>query len=623
MASDTDTEVVAHLLEERLETGVDLAVAMRQVCSDLEGAFTLVAVDAAGPRPRGRRPAATRPLVVGLGEGENFLGSDVAAFIEHTREAMELDQDQVVEITRECGQRHRLRRHAGRGPPLPRRLGPVRRGEGRLRLLHAQGDRRAAARRRRHAARPPRRRRAAPARRDAAVATRTCATSTRSSSSRCGTSYHAGLVGEVRDRALDAASRCEVELASEFRYRDPILDRDTLVIAISQSGETADTLEALRHAREQGPRCWRSATPTARRSRASPTRVIYTHAGPEIGVASTKAFLTQLVACYLVGALPRAGARHAATATRSSQVIDELDEMPDHDRRGARRVRGGPQARARASSAAEAVLFLGRHVGLSRGARGRAQAQGARLHPRRGLRRRRAQARPDRADRGGPARSSCSCRRAVATSSTTRWSANIQEIRARGARTIVHRRGGRHRDRAVRRRADPRCPQVPMLLQPLVAIVPLQVFACELATPARPRRRPAAQPRQVRHGRVARCADHRRRHRRGRHRALRAVPRAHAGAAGAAVHRGRGSPPGARRWPPGSRPRRRSPRRSGAPAGWPGTTPRSSRRTTGRPRFELPRHRRGRAPSELGVAHVHLSLSHDAGIASAVVVPES
>ena len=243
---------------------------MQRVCRQLDGAFTLVAVDAQDPD---RVVAARRnsPLVVGLGEGENFLGSDVAAFIEHTREALELGQDQVVTITRDDGRGHRLRRQAGRGQALPRRLGPLGRREGRLRLVHAQGDLRAAARGRRLAARPrtpdgllqldemrlvgrgaPRHRQDHHHRAAAPRSTPAWSRSTRSSTGR--------------------GSRARSSSRREFRYRDPILDRATLVVAISQSGETADTLMAIRHARSSGPRCSRSATPTARRSRASPTR---------------------------------------------------------------------------------------------------------------------------------------------------------------------------------------------------------------------------------------------------------------------------------------------------------------------------------------------------------------
>src|SRR6185369_12231876 len=143
----------------------------------------------------------------------------------------------------------------------------------------------------------------------------------------CGTSYHAGLVAKY---AIEHWTRipCEVELASEFRYRDPVLDRSTLVVAISQSGETMDTLMALRHARDQKARvlaiCNTNGSTIPRES----DGVLYTHGGPEIAVASTKAFLTQLVACYLVG-LHLAQVRGVKYADEPAEILAELHRMPD------------------------------------------------------------------------------------------------------------------------------------------------------------------------------------------------------------------------------------------------------------------------------------------------------
>ena len=183
LASETDTEVVAHLLAEEFSGAGDLAEAMRLVCRRLEGAFTLVAVHADEPDVvvGARRNS---PLVVGVGEGEAFLASDVAAFIAHTRSALELGQDQVVELRRDgvtvTGFDGRARGRAD----VPRRLGRVGRGEGRLRLLHAQGDRRAAQGGRRHPAGPDRRGRFAARWTRCGSRRRCCARSTRSSSSR-------------------------------------------------------------------------------------------------------------------------------------------------------------------------------------------------------------------------------------------------------------------------------------------------------------------------------------------------------------------------------------------------------------------------------------------------------
>ena len=190
----------------------------------LEGAFTLVAVDADDPS---RVVAARRnsPLVVGLGEGENFLGSDVAAFIEHTREALELGQDQVVTITREGVTRHRLRRDAVRGTPLPRRLGPLGRREGRPRLVHAQGDLRAAAGGGRLAARPARRAAASCSSTRCASPTRSCATSTRSSSSPAAPRSTPGMVAKY---AIEHWTRIPVEVELASRVPLPRPDPDPL-----------------------------------------------------------------------------------------------------------------------------------------------------------------------------------------------------------------------------------------------------------------------------------------------------------------------------------------------------------------------------------------------------------
>src|SRR6476619_1986434 len=358
LVSETDTEVAAHLLERELDASADLTEAMQRVCRRLEGAFTLVALDASDPA---RVVAARRnsPLVVGLGEGENFLGSDVAAFIEHTHEAMELGQDQVVTITREGvsvtgfdgspaeGKRYHVdwdlsaaekdghdwfmrqeifeQPHAVADALLGRHAagGKLQRDEMRLSEQELRDV-------------------------DKIIVIA------------CGTAFYAGLVAKY---AIEHWTRipCEVELAHEFRYRDPILTQDTLVVAISQSGETADTLMAIRHAREQRSKvlavCNTNGSTIPRESDA----VIYTHAGPEIGVASTKGFMTQLVACYLLG-LYLAQVRGTKFGDEIAQVVHELEQMPRHVQSlldQSERI----HALASELSSAKSVLFLGRHTG--------------------------------------------------------------------------------------------------------------------------------------------------------------------------------------------------------------------------------------------------------------------
>nr|WP_300049980.1 glutamine--fructose-6-phosphate transaminase (isomerizing) [uncultured Nocardioides sp.] len=475
MASDTDTEVAAHLLEEQLETGVDLTVAMQNVCRGLAGAFTLVAVDSQDPD---RVVAARRnsPLVVGIGEGENFLGSDVAAFIEHTREAMELDQDQVVTITREG-----VSVSGFDGTPA----------EGRR--YHVDWDLSAAEKdghdwfMRKEIFEQPR------AVADSLLGRRGTDGLLQLDEMRlsdqdlrdvdkiiiiaAGTSFYAGMVAKY---AIEHWCRIpvEVELASEFRYRDPILTSSTLVVAISQSGETADTLQAIRHAREQRSKvlsiCNTNGSTIPRES----DGVIYTHAGPEIGVASTKGFLTQLVACYLL-ALYLAQVKGTRYGDEISQVMDQLDKMPGHiDTVLAKAEEVYALARDHVDS--RSVLFLGRHAGYPVALEGALKlkeiaylhaegfAAGELKHGPIAL-----------VEEGLPIL--CIVPPRGRDQLHDKMISGIQEVRARGARTLCLAEEG---DTTITPYADVliTLPQVPVLLQPLVAVVPLQLFACELAT---------------------------------------------------------------------------------------------------------------------------------------------
>lgn len=294
----------------------------------------------------------------------------------------------------------------------------------------------------------------------------------------CGTAYHAGMIAKL---AIEHWTRipCETELASEFRYRDPILDQRTLVIAISQSGETMDTLMALRHAREQGAKvlavCNTNGSTIPRESDA----VLYTHAGPEVAVASTKAFLTQLVACYLV-ALYLGQVRGTKWGDEIEAVIRELSEIAGavdtvlETMEPVRRL-------ARSLADKNTVLFLGRHVGYPVALEGALKLKElAYMH---------AEGFAAGELKHGPIALIEQDLPVVVVVPSPRGRSvlhdkivsNIQEIRARGARTIVIAEEG---DEAVVPYADHliRIPATPTLLQPLVATVPLQVFACELAT---------------------------------------------------------------------------------------------------------------------------------------------
>jgi glucosamine--fructose-6-phosphate aminotransferase (isomerizing) len=475
--SDTDTEAVAHLLEDALKTVGDggLAAAMREVCGRLEGAFTLVAVHTGDPDlvVGARRNS---PLVVGVGEGENFLASDVAAFIAHTRKAIELGQDQVVElraggvtVTDFAGRPAEVKEYhvdwdvsaAEKGgydyfmlkeiAEQPRAVADTLLGrigaDGRLTLDEMR------------------------------ITDQELREVDKIIIVACGTSYHAGLIAKY---AIEhwAGLPCEVELASEFRYRDPILSRSTLVIAISQSGETMDALMAVRHAREQHAKLLGICNVNGSTLPRECDGVLYTHAGPEIAVASTKAFLTQLVAVYLI-ALYLAQVRGTKWGDEVFAMVQLLAQMPDKVDKVLETMEPVREL-ARSLSGERCVLFLGRHVGFPVALEGALKLKELAYMHAEGFAAGELKHGPIALIEEGlpvvvvvPPRARDVLHDKIVS--------NIQEIRARGARTIVIAEEG---DRSVEPYADTliAVPAVPTLLQPLVTTVPLQVFACELAT---------------------------------------------------------------------------------------------------------------------------------------------
>ncbi|SER80703.1 glucosamine--fructose-6-phosphate aminotransferase (isomerizing) [Propionibacterium cyclohexanicum] len=473
--SQTDTEVAAALLGREVDAGADLTHAMQAVSRRLEGAFTLVAIDAQDPT---RVVAARRnsPLVVGLGTGENFIASDVAAFIEHTREAVELGQDQVVTITAESfevtdfwGQPVQTSRyHVDWDTAAAEKGGfdwfmrkeifeqPKAIADTLLGRYSARGEL---------------------VLDEIRISPETLRRIDKIVIIGCGTAHYAGMVAKY---AIEHWVRipCEVELASEFRYRDPIVNPQTLCVAISQSGETADTLQAIRHAREQGSHviaiCNTNGSTIPRESDA----VIYTHAGPEIGVASTKGFTTQLVACYLLG-LYLAQIRGMKYGDEIRDVMDELQQLPakvqellDHA--------STVYELAHQLADQEDYIFLGRHVGYPAALEGALKLKEiAYLH-----------------SEGFAAGELKHGPIAIINPDMPvfvivppqgrdqlhdKVVSNIQEVRARGARTIVLAEQG---DEHVVQFADTviGLPTVSTLLQPVLAVVPLQLFACEVAT---------------------------------------------------------------------------------------------------------------------------------------------
>lgn len=482
--SATDTEVAAKLLGKIANTIIeetgkpDLFEAIRRMARMLSGAFTILAVDVRQPDiVVGARHDS--PLVVGLGDGENFLGSDVAAFVAYTKEAMELDQDQAVCISGDTvtvtdfdgnpvtdskrftvdwdasasekgGWDSFMDKEIHEEPAAVRNtlLGRFNEGgEIKLDELHIDPE--------------------AFKQIDKIIVVA------------CGTASYAGMVAKY---AIEHWVRIpvEVELAHEFRYRDPILTPRTLVVAISQSGETMDTLMALRHAREQGSRvlaiCNTQGSTIPRESDA----VLYTHAGPEIAVASTKAFVAQIIAAYLLG-LYFAQVKNTLYRDEIHQILDQLKAMPEKIQWVLDNDAKSVNDAAKRLLNAKSFLFLGRHVGYPVALEGALKlkeiaytftegfAAGELKHGPIAL-----------VEPGEPVVVIVPSSRGRNVLHNKVISA-IEEVKARGAFTI-----------AVAELGDPDAekyadivfwrPECPTLLSPLVDVVPLQLFALDVAT---------------------------------------------------------------------------------------------------------------------------------------------
>ena len=353
--SETDTESVAHLLSDaRKSHKGDLAAAMREVCKQLRGSFTLLAIHSDEP---GRIVGARRnsPLVVGVGDGENFLASDVSAFISHTKRALELGQDEIADITADSivitdlsgkvlphneyeiswdasaaergGYEHFMLKEIFEQPKAiaDTLLGRITGLDGEVtKGINLDGI-------------------------DKVVIVA------------CGTAYNAGLVGKYAIEKWANIS-VDVELASEYRYREPAVDSKTLLVPISQSGETMDTLMAMRYAKEHGARVFAVCNTNGSTIPRESDAVLYTHAGPEIAVASTKAFETQLVAMYLL-ALHLGRVRGTIDKKLMAQIEAELAELPAKVEQVLETVEP-LRALTRKFKDSTSMLFLGRHVGF-------------------------------------------------------------------------------------------------------------------------------------------------------------------------------------------------------------------------------------------------------------------
>jgi glucosamine--fructose-6-phosphate aminotransferase (isomerizing) len=472
-SSQTDTESVAHLLSDlRKEHNGDLSKAMRDAVKLLRGSFTLLAIHADKPDEivGVRRNS---PLVVGVGKGENFMASDVSAFIEYTKQAIELGQDEVVtmnptsvvitdldgktikpktyEISWDAtaaekgGFAHFMLKEIFEQPKAVADTLIGRLSDNNQILLD-----------------------------ELHMSKQEIQSLKKITVIACGTAYHAGLVAKY---AIEKWAKIpvDVEIASEFRYRDPIIDSSTLVIAISQSGETMDTLMAVRHAKSAGARvlaiCNTNSSTIPRESDA----VLYTHAGPEIAVASTKALLTQIIAVYLIG-LHLAQANGSLSDNQVHEIYNELLELPGKIEQILETVEPLREL-TRKFAKNDTVLFLGRNIGYPVALEGALKlkelayihaegfAGGELKHGPIAL-----------IDQGTPVIAILPAGKEHALDE--KMLSNIQEVKARGARVIVIAEEG-----VVVEGAEHviTIPVARPIFQPILATVPLQVFAYEMA----------------------------------------------------------------------------------------------------------------------------------------------
>ena len=459
--SETDTESVVHLLSDaRKEHNGDLAASMRSVCKQIKGSFTLLAMHSDAPAHivGARRNS---PLVVGIGKGENFLASDVAAFISHTKIALELGQDEVVEITPSSvvvtdlsGQIVNAKQYEISWDASAAERG----GFSHFMLKEIYEQPKAIAD-------------TLIGRADGLNLNIKFKKFEKIVIIACGTAYNAGLVGKY---AIEKWGQIpvDVELASEYRYREPSLNKKTLVIAISQSGETMDTLMALRYAKSKGATilsvCNTNGSTIGRESDST----LYTHAGPEIAVASTKAFATQLIAMYLISLEIGKKLGHL----NKNQVIsinEQLTQLPAKVEQVLETVEPLREL-TRKFKDAQSILFLGRHVGYPTALEGALKLKELAYMHAEGFAGGELKHGPIALiDKGTPVVAIMPTQDSVLAE---KMASNIQEVRARGAVVIaISEFDFAGADHLIR------IPNVDLLLQPILSVVPLQVLAYEMA----------------------------------------------------------------------------------------------------------------------------------------------
>jgi glutamine---fructose-6-phosphate transaminase (isomerizing) len=471
LESDTDTECIAHLIEEKAREGLGLAAAVRAAVRDLEGAYAIVVMSQNEPDVIVGVKVSS-PLIVGLGEGENLLASDIPAVLSRTRRVIPLEEGQVAEVRADSVTITDFDGNEIGVEPLEIDWDVSRAQKSgfddfMLKEIHEQ---------------PAAIRDTLAARLDATGALVLDELRMSEDALRevdkvfvvaCGTAFHAGLVAKY---AIEHWTRLpvEIEYASEFRYRDPVLDSHTLTLGVSQSGETIDTLEAARHASRQDSLLIAVTNTIGSSITREADGVMYTHAGPEIGVAATKTFATQMVALDLL-ALYLAQTRGTMFPEEVAETIDRLRDLPTKVER-ALGLDGQTRDLAERFSDAKDFLFIGRHTGYPAALEGALKLKEiSYIH---------AEGYPAGELKHGPialieegvpvlvVATECHVYPKVLS--------NIQEVKARGAEVIAVATEG---DDQIGSLADHVLfvPETPELLSPVLVTVPLQLLAYHIA----------------------------------------------------------------------------------------------------------------------------------------------
>jgi len=473
LVSETDTECVAHLVEEKLHDlgpGAGLAEAVRATVRELEGAYSMVVCALDDPTTLVGVKVSS-PLVVGLGEGETLLASDIPALLARTSTVIPVEEGEMVEVTRGGAVFTDLQGNPVHREPMEVDWDVTRAQKSgfddfMLKEIHEQpaavrdtlagrlvGDRLALD--------------------ELHVSDDVLREVNKVFVVACGTAFHSGLVAKY---AIEHWTRLpvEIEIASEFRYRDPVLGPDTLTLAVSQSGETIDTLEAARHAGRQGSHVIAVTNTVGSSLAREADGVLYTHAGPEIAVAGTKTFATQMVSQYLV-ALYLAQVRGSMFPEEIGEVMARMDELPGQIERA---IGLDAQCRALAErfAGASTVLFIGRHTGYPAALEGALKLKEiSYIH---------AEGFPAGELKHGPIALVETGVPVVAVATAChvypKMLSNIQEVKARGAAVIAVATEGDARIHAL---ADHvlEVPDTPELLSPVLVAIPLQLFAYHVA----------------------------------------------------------------------------------------------------------------------------------------------